>query len=367
MKLIDKVSQAVKNSKFYDLGHFHEAWENPSLRRLMGNELLYPPSPQVIEAVQAMIPYTNYYPEDAISNVRLLKALAEYVGLPGGDEKWVALGNGSMEIIDMLPHTFINEGDEILLPSPEYTPYARRPLIFGAKVIDIIPDKNFEYTLEDFTSKITPKTKMIIMSRPNAPIGNMTTRELVEGLCKTDCIVVIDEAYTEFSGQTVSDLVPKYQNLIISRTFSKAMGLGGIRLGFIIAQPEIIDYVNRIRVPENISVLTQAAALAALEDAAYIRTNTQLVIKSRDWFQEEVAKVPGIVVYKSQGNSVLMNVDGTGKTAEDYVQQLYSKGFIVRNLSGGRNMAGKGFFRVTVGTQHDMEQVAKIIKDFTQA
>jgi histidinol-phosphate aminotransferase len=208
---------------------------------------------------------------------------------------------------------------------------------------------------------------MIIMSRPNAPIGNMASREIVEKLCQTDCIVVVDEAYAEFSGQTVCDLVPKYENLIISRTFSKAMGLGGIRLGFIIAQPEIIDYVNRIRVPENISVLTQAAALAALEDAAYIRTNTQLVIKSRNWFQDEVAKVPGIIVYKSQGNSVLLNVDGTGKTAEDYVQELYSKGFIVRNLSGGRNMAGKGFFRVTVGTQQDMEQVAKIIKDFTQA
>jgi histidinol-phosphate aminotransferase len=366
MKLIEKISQAVQNSKFYDLGHFHEAWENPSLRRLMGNELLYPPSPQVIEAVQSMIPFINFYPEDAISNVHLLKALADYAGVPGG-EKWIALGNGSMEIIDMLPHTFINPGDEILLPSPEYTPYARRPLIFGAKIVDVIPDKNFEYKLEDFTSKITPKTKMIMLSRPNAPVGNMVSREIVEKLCQTDCIVVVDEAYTEFSEQTVCDLVPQYENLIISRTFSKAMGLGGIRLGFIIAQPEIIDYVNRIRVPENISVLTQAAALAALEDAAYIRTNTQLVIKSRDWFQDEVAIVPGITVYKSLGNSVLLNVDGTGKIAEDYVQHLFKKGFIVRNLSGGRNMPGKGFFRVTVGTQQDMEQVAKIIADFTKA
>ena len=340
MKLIDKVSQAVNNSKFYDLGHFHEAWENPSLRRLMGNELLYPPSPRVIEAVQSMIPFINYYPSDAISNVRLLKALADYVGISGG-EKWVALGNGSMEIIDMLPHTFINPGDEILLPAPEYTPYARRPLLFGAKIVDIIPDKNFEYRLEDFTSKITPKTKMIIMTRPNAPIGNMLAREMVEELCQTDCIVVVDEAYTEFSEQTLCDLVPKYQNLIISRTFSKAMGLGGIRLGFIVAQPEVVDYVNRIRVPENISVLTQAAALAALEDAAYIRNNTQLVIQSREWFQDEMAKVSGITVYKSQGNSVLLNVDGTGKTAEAFMMRLYENGYFVRNLSGGRNMAGR--------------------------
>ena len=289
--------------------------------------------------------------------------MADYVGISGGDE-WITLGNGSMEIIDMLPHAFINSGDEILLPAPDYSPYSRRPLIFGAKIVDIIPDENYSYTLEDFTKKITSKTKMIIMSRPNAPIGNMIARDIIEKLCETESIVVVDEAYTEFSEENVCDLIPKYENLIVSRTFSKAMGLGGIRLGFIIAHPEVIGYVNRIRVPENISVLTQAAALAALEDAAYIKTNTQLVIKSRDWFQNEISQVDGIRVFPSKGNSVLLNVDKTGKTAKDFVQNLLEMGYFVRNLSGGRNLPGEGFLRVTVGTQEDMENVAEIIKDF---
>jgi histidinol-phosphate aminotransferase len=364
MKLGEKVSQAVKNSKIYNLGHFHEAWENPQLKRLMGNELLYPPSPHVVEAVQSMIPFINFYPEDAPTNKRLLNALADYVGIDGGDE-WITLGNGSMEIIDMLPHAFINPGDELLLPAPDYSPYSRRPLIFGAKIIDIIPDVNYEYTLENFTSKITDKTKMIIMSRPNAPFGNLIDKAIIEKLLsETECIVVVDEAYTEFAEENVCDLIPKYENLIISRTFSKAMGLGGIRLGFIVAHPEVIGYVNRVRVPENISVLTQAAALAALEDAAYIRKNTQLVIESRDWFQDEVAKIPEIKVYPSKGNSVLLNVDETGKTAAEFVKHILDNGYIVRNLSGGRNMPGEGFFRVTVGTQDDMENVARLIKEF---
>lgn len=367
MRLDQKISKAVKNSKFYDLSHFHEVWENPSLRRLMGNELLYPPSPKVQEAILKYAPFVNYYPEDAISNVNLLRALAKYVGGIPEDEKWIALGNGSMEIIDMLPHTFINPGDEILLPAPEYTPYARRPLIYEAKIIDVLPDSSFNYKLEDFTSRMTPNTKMIIMSRPNAPIGNLVARDVVEQLCSKDVIVVVDEAYTEFSRQSVTDLVPKYPNLIISRTFSKAMGLGGIRLGFMVAQPEVIDFVNRIRVPENISVLTQAAALAALEDADYIRKNVDMVIASRNWFQDTVASVPGVAVYESEGNSVLLNVDGTGKTAEEFTQHLYKNNFVVRNLSGGRNLDGKGFFRVTVGTQQDMEQVAKLIGEFTKA
>lgn len=363
MNLQDKVSQGVKNSKIYNLGHFHEAWTNPHLRRLMGNELLYPPSPQVIEAVQSMAEYVNYYPEDAPTNVELLEALADYVGIEGGAD-WITLGNGSMEIIDMLPHTFINPGDEVLLPAPDYSPYSRRPQIFGAKVVDVMPDENFEYSLEAFTKVMTPKSKMVIFSRPNAPIANMLSRDIIEALCQKDLIVVCDEAYTEFSEESIVDMLPKYNNLIISRTFSKAMGLGGIRLGFIVAHPEVINYVNHIRVPENISVLTQAAALAAVADAAYIRKNVQLVIQSRDWFQDEMAKVPGLKVYPSKGNSVLLNTEGTGKDAAGFVQYLLEGGYIVRNLSNGRNMPGKYWFRVTVGTQDDMENVARLIKEF---
>ena len=363
MNLKDKVSQGVKNSKIYNLDHFREAWENPNLRRLMGNELLYPPSPQVIEAVQSMIQYANFYPEDAPTNKELLEALADYVGIEGGAD-WITLGNGSMEIIDMLPHTFINPGEEVLLPAPDYSPYSRRPQIFGAKVVDIIPDENYEYALKDFTAKVTPKGKMIILSRPNAPIGNLIDRSIIEKLCELDLIVVVDEAYSEFSQENVCDLLPKYENMIISRTFSKAMGLGGIRLGFIVAHPEVINYVNHIRVPENISVLTQAAALAALQDIGYIKKNVQLVIKSREWFQDEVEKIPGIKVFRSKGNSVLLNSDGTGKLAAEFVAYLLANGYIVRNLSGGRNMESQGFFRITVGTQDDMENVARLIKEF---
>lgn len=221
MNLSEMVSDGVKNSKLYNLHHFREAWTHPELRRLMGNELLYPPSPQVIEAVQSMIPYINYYPEDAPTSIELLEALADYLGVEGGAE-WITLGNGSMELIDLLPQTFINPGDELLLPAPDYSPYSRRPLIYGAKIIDILPDEDYEYKLEDFTSKITPKTKMVIMSRPNAPIGNLIDRGIIEALCHEDLIVVVDEAYTEFANEDVVDLLPKYENMIIQRTFSKA-------------------------------------------------------------------------------------------------------------------------------------------------
>ncbi|MCD6576531.1 MAG: aminotransferase class I/II-fold pyridoxal phosphate-dependent enzyme [Anaerolineaceae bacterium] len=363
MDISKKISKAVHVGKLYNLDHFHQAWEKPTLHRLMGNELLYSPSKKVIEAVQAILPYMNYYPEDPSTNKRLLSALAEYVGIDGGAD-WITLGNGSMEIIDMLPRTFIDPGDEILLPCPDYSPYSRRPPLFGGVIVDVKPDENFIYSLEDFTSKLTERTKMIILSRPNAPAGNLLVRDILEALCQLDVIVVVDEAYAEFSQQSVVDLLPRYSNLIISRTFSKAMGLGGIRLGFVIAHPEVIEYVNRIRVPLNVSLITQTVALAALEDADYIHENVMKVIHTRDWFISAVDSISGIHAFPSQGNAVLLNCEGTGKTAEDFKQELLSNGYLTRNLSGGRGMRGDYFLRITVGQREDMKRVAAILSAF---
>ncbi len=366
MELKEKISRAACDEKLYNLDHMHLAWTHPSHKRMMGNELLYPPSPKVIAAIKSMAPYVNFYAEDPSTNKELLKALAEYVGIKNGED-WVTLGNGSTEVIDMIPHAFINPGDEILLPAPDYALYTRRPRLYGAKIVDVFPDANFEYVEKDFFNKITSKTKMIIMSRPNAPVGNLIKKEIIERLCESDCIVVVDEAYAEFSEQNICDLIPKYKNLIVLRTFSKAFGLAGIRLGFVIANPEAIGYINRVRRNSNISLLTQAAAQAALKDIQYIRNNIRLVIKSRDWFQKEIAQVDGIKVFPSKGNYVLLNVDGTGKSANDFVQHLWDKGFIVRNFTGGRNLKGKGFFRITVGTQDDMNRIVAVISDYAKA
>jgi histidinol-phosphate aminotransferase len=362
MNLFEKTSKSVKAGKIYDLGHFHMAWENPDIRRLMGNEALYPPTQKVMDAVKAMADKLNYYPEDITTNLKLRQKIADYVGLENGAD-WVTVGNGSMEIIDMLPMTFIDEGDEVLLPTPEYSPYTRRPLLFGAKLITIRPGKDFSYTLSSFTDKITEKTKMIILSRPNAPTGYMVTRDLVAGLCATGCIVVVDEAYVEYSQQSLVDMLPEHKNLIISRTFSKALGLGGIRLGFILAHPEIIEYINRIRTPLNVNVLTQAAAMAALDDIDTINANIEQTIKTRDYFYRAITGMPGFKALRSHGNSVLVNCDETGKPSSFFCEKLFEAGFLVRNYTDAFGLEGGQYFRVTIGTREDMTQVFEILKN----
>lgn len=365
IKLEEKISRAVRVGKLYNLDHFQQAWENPSLRRLMGNELLYPPSPRVFQAVRKALPTMHFYPEDPGTAEKLRNAIAEYLGINGGAD-WITLGNGSMEIIDMLPRTFLDAGDEALLPCPEYSPYSRRPLLYGGVIVDVLPSgEDFSYSLKDFTNRITTKTKMVFLSRPNAPVGNMVSIELLEALLDTDLIVVVDEAYAEFSRQSVCGLLNDHNNLVVSRTFSKAMGLGGIRLGAAAAQPELIEYIEHIRVPLNVSQLTQVAAMAALEDADHIRRNTETVIQTRDRFYELVDRIPGLKAYLSEGNFVLINCEESGIKAETFKKRLLDEGYLVRNLSGGRGLKGDYFFRVTIGRPEDMNEVLRIIEDKT--
>lgn len=361
MELEKSISKATRAGKLYNLEHFHTAWQAPELRRLMGNELLYPPSPHVIKAVQDAVPLLNYYAEDPGTARRLKEELAVYLGLDR-DADWITLGNGSMEIIDMIPRTFLDEGDEVLLPSPDYSPYSRRPQLYGGRIVDVNPgSEDFCYTYDDYSRCLSPRTKMVILSRPNAPVGNMVMRELLERLLDLPLIVLVDEAYAEFSGQSICDLLAHYNNLIVSRTFSKAMGLGGIRLGFVAAQPEMIRYIERVRVPLNVGLIPQVAALAALEDADYIHQNTQKVIQTRDDFTEKASKIKGLKIYPSQGNSVLINCQESGKTAAYFVQKLLSAGYLVRDQSNSRGMPGEIYFRITIGTRQDMQAVIEIL------
>jgi histidinol-phosphate aminotransferase len=365
MDMSQKITKAARVGEIYNLDHFKIAWSDERRRRLMGNELVYPPSPKVIEAVVNMLSKANYYPEDASSDSTLRAKLGEYVGLPDSAD-WITLGNGSTEIIDLVYRTFVNDGDEVLIPTPDYSPYGRRLRLFGGEAIDVLPeDEDFAYSPDSFLKRITPKTKLVIASRPNNPTGYCLTEETILALCGADIVVVIDEAYVEFTDHTVEHLLADHSNLIITHTFSKAMGLAGFRLGFAIAQPEVIAYMNRVRTPLNISLITHHAALAALEDSEYIEANARRVQLDRAYLFDELKKIKGLRPIPSQANFVLINCRETGIKASEYYQHLFDKGYIVRHFVNARGLPGDEYFRITVGTRADVEAVLNEVKAFT--
>jgi histidinol-phosphate aminotransferase len=357
-------SKSAKVGEIYNLNHFRTGWQNQSLRRLMGNELVYPPSPKVVEAVQNIASKLNYYPEDALTDVELRAKLAEYSGLPGKAD-WITCGNGSMEVIDMLYEAFLDPDDEIMISTPDYSPYSRRVALYGAKVVDVLPcDEDFNYKLEDFTSKITPRTKMVLISRPNNPDGHFVSRELIQGLLNTGILVAVDEAYVEFASDRVEDMLEKNDNMIISHTFSKAMGLAGIRLGWIIASPKIIDTVNRIRTPLNVGLITHVAAIAAIEDKAYIEENVRRVKADRELMFNEIKKIKGLRPIPSEANFVMIDCKESGFKGSEFYEHLLKHGFITRSFVNGRGLPGDRYFRITIGTHEDTVKILDLIKEF---
>ncbi len=366
MDLKKFMSKSAKVGEIYNLDHFRMGWKQ-NVRRLMGNELVFPPSPKVIEAVKNIAESLNWYPEDALTDVELRSSLAQYSNVPGRAD-WITCGNGSTEIIDMLYEAFLDEDDEIMISNPDYSPYVRRVALYGAKVVDIEPsDQDFNYTLESFTSKITPRTKMVLISRPNNPEGHFISRELVRGLCETGILTVIDEAYIEFASDTVEDMLDEYPNLVISHTFSKAMGLAGIRLGWLVACPEIIDIVNHIRTPLNVNLVAHVAAIAAIDDAEYIRENVKKVKADREFFYNEIQKIPGMRPIPSEANFIMVNCKESGVTASGVCDHLLKKGYLARSFVNSRGLPGDQYYRVTIGTHEDVVAVLSEIKAFVSA
>ncbi len=366
MKFYDRTSYAVKHADIYSPKEFHVAWNNPDLVRLMGNELTFPPGEDVYQAINEVINKLNYYPEDITTNEQFRDKIAEYVGKPITAEN-ITVGHGSMELIDVLYKAFLGLDDEVLVPTPEYSLYYKYAPLYGAKVIDVLPDgENFSYSADSYFKLITDKAKLIISSNPNNPTGNLLDRKTIQKLCETGKIILIDEAYGEFSNMSVCDLIKTYPNLIVFRTLSKAIGLAGIRFGYCVADPEIIGYMNQVRIIMNFSVIAQAVALATLENRDQIKATTNKIISNRNYLKSELSKINGFKLYPSQANFILISCHDAGISASELCDQLLKRGYLIRRFVKTRGFPGDEHFRITIGTYEEMKGIVEAIRSILQ-
>jgi len=366
MNIIDRTSYAVKHAEVYLPKEFHTAWDNPKLVRLMGNELTFSPSQEIRQAILSVTDKLNYYPEDIATNEKIREKIAEYVGKPMTSAN-ITIGNGSIELIDLVYKTFLCPGDEVLVPTPEYSLYFKYPPLYGAKVIDVLPDKDdFNYSTESFLKLITDKTKLIVASNPNNPVGTLLSRDTVQRLCETEKLILIDEAYIEFSNTSLYDLISTYPNLIILRTLSKAIGLAGIRFGYCLANPEIIEYMNRVRLIMNSSVIAQAVAMVALNHRDYIQETIKKIIENRNYLNSELQNIPEFKVYPSHANYVLIGCAKTGITATEFFEKLLQRGYLIRRFAKSRGFPGDEHFRISIGTSDEMKGVIREIHSILQ-
>lgn len=321
--------------------------------KLNTNENPYPPSPGVVEAIIAELgndgASLRTYPSASSQKLR------EVVGeLYGFDPSWVIMANGSDEVLNNLIRAFAGEGDEIGYVHPSYSYYKTLAEIQGARV------RTFglaeEFSVAGFPERYDGK--LFFLTTPNSPLGFACPIQYVEELARRcSGMLVVDEAYADFSDANALELVKKHENVVVTRTLSKSYSLAGMRLGFAVARPEVVAALDKIRDHYNLDRLAQAACVAALQDQPYFLECTRMIRETRDWFTAELRAI-GYHVIESRGNFVFATPpDRNGKRVYD---ALYKRKILVRLLSDPLLAHG---LRISIGTREEMENTLSAIKE----
>jgi histidinol-phosphate aminotransferase len=333
----------VRAAQPYREDHFELANSREGVVRMMSNESPFAPSERVLRAIVDAAARGNLYPG---SGNELRRRLGEREAL-GADN--VILGAGSTELIDLIVRSFVAPGEEVLLSVPTFSMYEARARVVGGIPVLVPMTEDHDFDVPELLSSVTERTKVIFLCTPNNPTGNRIQEAALRRVLRLGLPTVIDEAYHELgeTGETLSHLLAEFPNAILLRTFSKAHGLAGMRVGYAIAHAALIRLLRRVKVPWSLPSVSIAAALAALEDIEEFEARMGTLRQQRLFLVRELQRIPGLDVIPSEGNFILIDVHRTGIAAETILDEMFKDGVMIRSLAVHR--AGRGFLRVSVG------------------
>jgi len=295
------------------------------------------------------------YPDSDQNGLR--GEIARYAGVKASN---ILVGNGSDEIIDLCVRSFVDKGENIISLEPGYSMYGVCARAQGAEVREVPLNAQFQPDLQSITAASDTKTKFVFIVSPNSPVGVPVEKErIVRLLGKSNAIVFVDEAYIEFGGESCADLVEKYENLIVSRTFSKAWGLAGLRVGYVISNEKIISILRRLKPPYNVNSLSAALATRALQSCVLkMEGNLAKMRAEREWLREKLYAL-GFEVFPSVCNFLLARPPLGAATASEMQKEIAADGLIVRDRSG--MVAIPNTFRITIGTPEQNRKLTECI------
>ncbi|MBA3302138.1 MAG: histidinol-phosphate transaminase [Thermoleophilaceae bacterium] len=322
------------------------------LVKLASNETPWAPHPDVRAAIEAQTGNLNRYPDPA--NTRLRTALAERYDLA---PEWIAVGNGSCEILLAAAQAMLEPGAEIVYAWPSFSMYPHLAGMSGARAVTVPLDPAGRHDLEAMGREVSAATRLVIVCNPNNPTGTALPVEAIGEFAASlpaHVALVIDEAYVEFNltqdeSESV-ELVRRHPNLVVLRTFSKVYGLCGLRAGYALGSPDFREAVDRVRQPFSVNMLVQAAATEALRHQDEVARRVERTVAARLAIEQGL-DARGLRYSESQANFAWIDL---GDRDEDFVvRALAGQGVIVR---AGKHLGQEGFLRVTYGTEHENER-----------
>lgn len=281
-------------------------------------------------------------------------------GITGTEPENIVLGNGSDELIQLIMQTFGGPGKRVIIPVPTFSMYKIHGQITGTEPVEVPRDENFGLDMDILLKELKhPDARVAFIATPNNPTGNSVPLEQIEMLAReTRALVVADEAYIDFGGETALPLLAKYPNLIILRTLSK-VALAGLRIGYLTAHRDVTKELLKVKQPYNVNAFSQLAASVVLDNWPKFRSQAEEIVTERKRLFEEMEKIPGIKTYPSDANFILFQVPGR---ANDIHQGLLELGILVRNSPGSTHGLDK-CLRVTVGTRQENDQFLEKLKN----
>ncbi len=296
------------------------------------------------------------YPE--FDPKELLSALAAHAGWRADG---ILAGNGSNEMIEALLLVTVGPGVKVVIPQPTFTLYALMTAVLGGEAVRVDLGPDLEYDVDALvTVRRNAGAALTIVCTPNNPTGGLLALDAVERLCsESDGLVVIDEAYHEFAGITAVPLLARHPNLIVLRTFSKAMAMAGLRLGYLLASPALATEINKARLPYNVNFFTQTAALAALAEPEALRANVARLVRLRDETFARLGELRGLRVYPSRANFLLIELEQAAPKA--VFETLLARGILVRDVTSYPRLAR--CLRVSVGSEAENEALLAGLKE----
>src|SRR5438045_984508 len=330
--------------------------EPEAITKRASNENPLGPSPKAVRAMRAALGTAHLYPDG--SGFYMGKAIAAKLGLAPEN---VILGNGSNEALEFLGHAFLDatRQDEVIASKYAFVVYKLIATSFGARMIEV-PSPDYQQDLEGMLDRVTPKPLLIFIPNPNNPTGTLISQRKIDSFMSgvpKKVMIVFDEAYFEFHDDPPDTLrfVREGRNVIVLRTFSKIHGLAGLRIGYAVARPDVIEVLHKTRQPFNVNSIAQAGALAALEDDAHLRETKRVTDEGRAYLQERFSEMQ-IPFVPAVANFVMVNV-GDGCAV---FEKLLRRKIIVRPLKG---YGLAEWVRISVGTMKENKKLIAALRE----
>jgi histidinol-phosphate aminotransferase len=309
----------------------------------------------VVEAMQRYLAtgHVRMYPAEG----PVREKLAAYVGVKPNE---VLPTNGSDSAIQLILHSLLEAGDEMVMAKPGFFVILSTALSIGAKVVSPLYKPDMSFPFEEVMAAITPKTRLIVIVSPNNPTGTSASLEQIEEIVRRNSgiPVYVDEAYHEFSGQTCVSLLAKYDNLVISRTFSKAMALAGLRFGYAVGRADYIEQLEKLRIPYDVNALALVAAEASLDHPEAWRAYVREVVEQSKPMTERFLREHGVAFYPSDANFLLVR----SKDVAAATEFLRQRDILVRP----QKPPVGDCFRVSMGTVAEMRRFMQAYSEYLQ-